>query len=183
MTTPDDCPDDLSEAVLRSRCSPPDGEFRRAVLMRTLGVVRRRRRLKRCALGVGLLACYLAGIATVAIEWPNGTREFRESQARMTDPTPQSSETPSATRPAPVAPGLRQIAGAELTGYQQWRHAGDECLRERGDISRAVCDYGRALDLASEDERAISPVEDSWLLMALKNAHAKERHYEHPQQN
>lgn len=180
MTTPDDYPLD---AVLGGHPPPPDGESRRLVLTQTLGVLRRRRRLKRCALGACLLGCYLAGIVTVAIGWPGGTEESRGWQTRTTASAPEPSDTPPAPRSAPAAPGSRQVAVAELSDYERWRRAGDECLRESGDISRAVRDYTRALDLASGDERAISPVKDNWLLMALKNAHAKERQDAHPQQN
>ena len=48
---------------------------------------------------------------------------------------------------------------------------------ERGDVKEAVRQYTRYLKLAPADQLAISPGRDSWLLMALKDARAKEKNH------
>ena len=64
-----DSPYDPLEAALGYAVRQPAGDanLRGAVLAQTLGVMRGRRRLKRCVLAAGLLGCYLAGMTTTGL--------------------------------------------------------------------------------------------------------------------
>jgi hypothetical protein len=194
MATPDDCPDDVVETLLAAGPPQPADGLRAGLLSQTLGVIRRRRRLKRCAWGASLLGCYLAGIITAAIGRPGGqgivrTSYPQDSQVSQAseDSGKDANSTPSVParppQPEPSIPDVREVAAAKPTDYERWRRTGDYYLRESGDISRAVRDYARALEHASDQEQAISPAEDNWLLMALKDARAKEREHVQSQQN
>jgi hypothetical protein len=192
----DDVPDAPEDALLSAAGQlGADDELRGAVLARTVGVLRRRRRLKRCALAAGLLGCYLAGVATMGV-WPAGERANPQmAQVTVTaEPKPQKATPalPSPSKPALPSPSkkievhqvdVRQVAAAKPTAFESWRRIGDHYFRESGDISLAVAGYTQALDLASEKEQAIAPGQDDWLMMALKDARAKEKRHVHSETN
>jgi hypothetical protein len=56
-----------------------------------------------------------------------------------------------------------------------YREAGDRYLRDENDLASAVRCYANALDSTSENDLAVR-ADDSWLLMALKQARRKEKH-------
>jgi hypothetical protein len=161
---------------------PADDNLRAAVLARTIGAIRRRRRLKRCALAAGLLGCYLAGITTVGILRPGATAGTQAANEAVTTAQPQPQKVPPSPSPRRTGPDTSQLVAANPSGYESWRHIGDHYLQETGDISLAVAGYSQAIDLASDEERAISPEHDNWLLMALKDARAKEKNHAHVEQ-
>jgi hypothetical protein len=156
---------------------PRSAPARDAILERTLGLMRRRRFLKRCGIAAGLLGCYLAGIATIAIARSGGNERsgaarqdaMIAAQPAHVAPTPGKAEAVAATPP--------RVAPEKLSAFERWRRSGDRCLRESDDIASAVKCYSRALKLASEKDLAILPSEDNWLWMALKNARLKERRH------
>jgi hypothetical protein len=165
MQKPDDLPDDLVDAVLGAAGRrDADDDLRGAVLAQTIGVVRRRRRLKRCALAASLLGCYLAGIMTVSSLLP-----FAQRQEVVA-----SSPLPLGERQG-VRASLSPSSAPKPRDFQGWRRVADRYLQESDDIVMAVAGYRQALDLASDKELAIEPGQDNWLLMALKDARAKER--------
>jgi hypothetical protein len=125
----------------------------------------------------------LAGITTVAIGWLIGKEDRPVSPTPTAISEPLRSEGNPPLKSEPPSPEGRQVASANVSAYERWRRTGDYHLRESGDISRAVRDYARALDSASDEERAISPAQDDWLLMALKDARAKEREHASPKHN
>jgi hypothetical protein len=57
-----------------------------------------------------------------------------------------------------------------------YRQAGDRYLDDEGDPESALRCYSQALDAGSAADRAVAS-EDSWLLMAIKNARQKEQRY------
>jgi hypothetical protein len=146
--------------------------LRQAILAQTLGIIRFRRRLKKCTLAASLVACYLAGVATMG--WrptvPTTTPGLSNEQA--------ADRTPARHRDAPP-PAIaeeqpkQQPAAPPLSREEMLRREGDQLLAD-GDMKKAIRKYELALDLASADQRAISPQHDTWLLMALKNARPKE---------
>jgi hypothetical protein len=183
MTEPDNSLNDSLDAMLVASIRPEANDgLRGAVLMQTIGVLRRRRRLKRCALAASLLCCYLAGVTTVEIWRPgdgNAVRAVTEATAAKPRPrnvVPQKS-------PKPTKPEIGQVATAPLSGFESWRRIGDHYLRDSDDFSLAIAGYSWALDLASDKDLAISPGKDNWLLMALKDARAKERKHAYSEQN
>jgi hypothetical protein len=176
MSGPEMPRDALFDAALGAGCgSAADDRLREAVLAQTVGVIRFRRRLRRCALAAAMAGCYLAGVASVAM-WtsePNA-RQQAASQQLITDRRPVVAP-PS----APVTPvkAERRAAPVRLSRFEVLRLAADRSLLEQGDVQAAVHNYKLALDLATAEQRAIAPAQDTWLLMALKDARAKEKHY------
>ena len=180
MSSPDESRPDFVDGLLAVARPPVDDSLRRAVLARTTAVIHRRRRAKRSALAVALAACYLAGIATA--------RPWRFSAQPVAGSTPTEDVVPedaagralvaSPSNPAATEreakPGLlgprHGPAALKPAGYDHIRRVADRYLFDEGDISLATRYYSRALKLASADQRAVSIDNDSWLLMALKQA-------------
>ena len=177
MTHPENSANDPADEMLVANILPEaDDALRRAVLTQTIGVMRRRRRLKRCVLAASLLCCYVAGILTAFS--PLLPREGPGVRATVsTKRTPQKSA--HQTSIADVA----QAPSAPPSGFESWPRIGDHYLRESDDVSLAITGYSRALDLASDQDLAISPGQDNWLLMALKDARMKERKHVPYEQN
>jgi hypothetical protein len=175
MQEPNDSFDPLMSAFDFGIEKPPiDDNLRNALLAQTVGVLRFRRRLKRCVLAASLVGCYLAGVITMGM--------LRAGTATENPPTPQpivaksQPTAPHSTR-ASAAPKKTQLAAKKKpTGFESWRRIGDRYLRETGDISTAVAGYSEAIHLASAEERRISPETDNWLVMALKlDAQSREK--------
>lgn len=182
MSLPDESQNDPLDAVL-ARQDPlfNNDSLRRTVLAGTLGVICRRRRLKRCAVAATLLGCYLAGIATMMF-WRPIMDYWLKPSVLQTASNKHSS--PEAAKPLPpefAGPPAQKITSTPLSQFEVLRRAGDRYLREPEKLSLAVRTYSRALKYASAEERAISPEHDSWLLMALKDAHSKEIKHENQQ--
>jgi cytochrome c-type biogenesis protein CcmH/NrfG len=153
-----------------------DHGLRSALLAQTIGVLRFRRRAKRCALAAGLLGCYLAGVTTMGL-----FRTPAQQQPVATPPmTAQSQPAPSRSPHASPNPIRNQLAVKKPTGFESWRSIGDHYLNQSGNISLAVAGYSEAIRLASDEERRISPERDNWLMMALKDARSKEKTHAYP---
>jgi hypothetical protein len=183
MKEPNHSLDDLLAAAFDAggRQHAAAGGLRAAVFAQTVGVLRRRRRLKRCAMAAGLLGCYLAGIATMGVLRAGGGREHPAAAGQTTT---AGSRQAAPRRPhVPADPDEHRLAAKKPSGFESWRRIGDHYLRESGDISLAAASYCEAINLASDEERAISPGQDNWLLMALKDARLKEKEHAYPEQN
>ena len=159
-----------------------DDRLRAAVVAQTVGVLRGRRRLKRCALAAGLLGCYLAGITTM------GVLRGGRGQEQPAAPGPTMAAEPQRPAPrsrhVPANPEKQQVAAKKPSGFESWRRIGDHYLRESGDVSLAIAGYSEAINLASAEERRISPEHDNWLMMALKqDAQSKEKKHVYSEQN
>ncbi len=156
--------------------SVADERLRAAVFTETVGVLRGRRRLKRCAVAAGLLGCYLAGITTMGLFCAG-----RESERPAAPgPTVAGESRHAAPRPRHVSTNRKeqQVAVKKPSGFESWRRIGDHFLRDSGDVSLAVAGYSEAINLASAEERRISPGQDNWLLMALKqDAQSREKRH------
>lgn len=184
MSGPDNSRDELLDDLLgaEGRSSGND-RLRGVVFARTIGVIRFRRRLKRCALAASLLGCYLGGMATMGIWRPSA------------DGRPQLSTGPVATSPGPSSPPVASpLSGPAVSGDGQagaetmscaevLRRSGDRHLFENGDVKLAVRNYEHFLNLPSAEQRAISPGQDNWLLMALKDARSKEMKHDRVEQD
>jgi hypothetical protein len=172
MLGPDDLQDNLIDAALGANVQPRDTALlREVVLSQTVGVIRFRRRLRKCVLAVSLAGCYVAGLATtLALRRP----------AEYGTPLPSavSSSLPKPSGPPNSEGGFTKLARVEIV-----RRDADRCLLERGDVKEAVRHYDHFLKLASADQRAISPKQDSWLLMALKDARSKETTHDRGKQD
>jgi hypothetical protein len=158
-----------------------DDHLRAAVFAKTVSVLRGRRRLKRCALAAGLLGCYLAGVTTMGVL--RGGQQQEQPAAPGPTMAANSQRAAPRSRHVPANPEKQQVAAKKPSGFESWRRIGDHYLRESGDISLAVAGYSEAINLASAEERRISPGQDNWLMMALKEARSKEKKHVYPEQN
>jgi hypothetical protein len=167
MSETNDPRDDATDDVMLAGGEPGDiASLREAVLRQTVGVVRFRRRMRKCVLGLSLVGCYAAGMAT-------GTWRLPADSA--------AAPATSASVPGDRAGG--GIALAKLSPEESARRDADRQLLDHGDVKEAVLGYDRYLKLASADHRAISAERDSWLLMALKDARLREASHERSAQD
>ena len=175
--THDDFSDELFESIASSggqmRASQ---QLRDAVLNRTSRTIRNRRRMRRGGLAAALVSCYLGGVATMSL-W-SGDRSAERIGGGLAVGSAQNGERVAepdgrrVVRPeddqnvdASVPP-----AAARLTPYERLCRDGDLQLEKHDDIRAAARSYKKALQLASADQRSISPDRDTWLLMALKQS-------------
>jgi hypothetical protein len=171
MPDPNNLPDDLLDVALRADAGLTGAaELREAVLAQTMGVIRRRRRARRCILATALAGCYAAGLATAALR----------TSAEQHTPPPSVTSSPLRHPSGPPSP---ETGSTKLSPEEIVRRDADRCLLERGDVKEAVRRYDLFLKLATADDRAIAPGQDSWLLMALKDARSKETKHDHSRQN
>ncbi len=157
--------DDLPEGSLSPVEAPPGLE--RAVLGRTVSVVRwrRRRRQLRNVAFLGLV--YLAGIVTAELlenpaRSPPRPDVTRELVAKRPYETPKPSEMLRRVRGTPPAEQRRLL-----------KLAGDTYLGSHADVENALYCYRQLLELTPHAERALPAADDSWLLVALKQDQSK----------
>jgi hypothetical protein len=155
-------PDPLDE-LLSPPAAPADERLRRDLLARTVGVLRRRRRLRRLGLALALAACYAAGL--LSMRWaahPADVPRPEPVAGHPSDPV----EDPSAL--------AREWEEVKRRRAELYREAGDLYLTAHDDPESAARCYGEALDAGKDHDGTISP-SDSWLLMAIKSARQKEK--------
>ena len=169
MLADDDFSDDLmSLAFLPAGAHRANSDQRDAIVVKTIGIMRRRRMAKRIGLAAALAGCYAAGLLTMSL-----IRELNSSPnlaTAITPLAPGSAGGPEREN-APPATDQREpdLAAAKLTPYDRLRQLGDRQLSDETDIPGAIRTYRRALQVASNDQRAVSVDHDSWLLMAIKS--------------
>ncbi len=142
-----------------------NAELRRTSLADTLGVIRRRRRLKRCVATGVLLGCYLAGVSTTA-------------SLRSREAAPQSVQNVAVAPTVPpdfAGPPDQKAVYKVADRYEVLRREADLYLNDPENLQLAVHTYSRALKYASAAQRAVSTENDSWMLIALKEAYSKEK--------
>jgi len=189
MSEPDDPRDELMNGLLgRGGRSSPSDRLRGAVFAKTLGVIRFRRRLKKCALAAALVGCYLAGMATTGAWQRAGdgrpqpsTQEVAANQStgKQEPPSPRG----SSPLPEPAGASDRHVPAEKLSRAEILRRNADQELFENGDVKSAMRAYQRLLKISSAEQRAISPKQDNWLLMALKDARSKEMKHDRIEQD
>jgi len=148
---------------------PPadDWALRRSLLARTQRALRWRRRWRRLGAASALAACLALGMLTVC--WAPAPVEPLPLPARV-------ERTPGPLEPQPlsaVALEWRAI-DAPVQQAELYREAGDRYLGAESDPQGAVRCYTAALDEGKPEDLNIS-AEDSWLLMAIKEARQKEK--------
>jgi hypothetical protein len=172
-----DTPDRDPCAKLGQIGPPPQTDRLRADLWRRLqGPLRRRRWWRQGALVAALAACYVAGFGTARL---------------ATEPAPEPQPEPRTTAASRLKPlGIRlpsvsardrewQALDSPEQRPEDYRAAGDRYVAEEGDYQSAVRCYRDALDAGSDKDLAVKP-DDSWLLMALKDARQKEKRDANP---
>lgn len=208
MTELNELPNDPLDSVLvASDQRDADDDLREAVFTQTVGVMRRRRRLRRFALAASLLCCYLAGVATVGV-WRHDGEASTQVAAETTTAQPRLRKAPPRTLPRPMLSQSAQVATAQPSGFESRRPICDHYLRDSNDIPFAIADDAHAWDIASEKQlmaqvsRLHLPHTTSWaadtgapqilpnsvenhhwLSTALKDARAKEKIHSFSEQN
>ena len=158
-------------------------KLRRVIHEKTLGVLRRRRWLRRGGWLAGLAACYVAGILTM---WMRPASEVNRTVAIA--PNPNADTQVNSAPPAPEPQNPTDAQPPESALALEWRAldstkkrpdlfrlAGDMYLQDN-DLESATRCYRGALEDASDQDLKIS-VADNWLLMSLKQAKQEEKRY------
>jgi hypothetical protein len=161
-------PDPL-DGMLAPPSLPESDALRQAVYAQTRRVLRRRRRVRQLAYAATLFASFAAG----ALAMRTIPRPAPEPPARSA-----SEETPRDNPPAsPVSSALAREWDAFDSQHRRgelYRRAGDSYLQDENDLQSALRCYGNALGGGTEQDLTIS-ADDSWLLMAIKDARQKEK--------
>ncbi len=174
---------DPIETFLGQGFEPTNEKLRIVIQQKTLGIIRRRRWLRRGSWLAGLAACYAAGILTMWI-WPKpqanqqiviASQQNAASQDDG-DPAPAKTKVPTPA-PSPESALAMEWQALDSTEKQPdlFRLAGDKYLQEN-DIESATRCYRGALEGASDQDLMIS-IDDNWLLMSLKQAQQEEKRY------
>jgi hypothetical protein len=166
--TPD--PDPLGDLLGPPAVAAEDGRLQDELRRRTCRVLRWRRRGRRLAWAAALAACYAAGMATPHGRTPTPPPAVPEVAARPDVPPPAP--------PPPKSAVALEWQAFDSTDHRAelYRRAGDEYIELESDPESALRCYAAALDAAGVADRAVS-ASDNWLLMAIKNARAKESRY------
>jgi hypothetical protein len=137
----------------------------------TTRMIRRRRWLRRAGFAAAFAACYLAGAVTVYL-----VRSPAPPQPGTVPlPSPPSTASPGETTVGLTAVALENQALDSVQPQPElYRLAGDRYVAESGDLQAALRCYRQALDEGPEQDLQVKP-EDSWLLIALKEARQKEK--------
>ena len=158
-------------------------KLRRLIQQKTLGVLRRRRWLRRGAWLAGLAACYAAGILTMQI-WPAAevnhhvaiAPEQNDASQVNVAPPPTETKPPTPAQPPESALAMEwQALDSTEKRPDLFRLAGDKYLEDNNLESATRC-YRGALDDASDQDLKIA-VNDNWLFMSLKQAKQEEKRY------
>lgn len=144
----------------------PDPAFRAALRRRTSRIIRIRWWLRRLTVLAAVGLVYLAGVLTP-----------RPTAVTPPEPVPPA---PVPVAPAPIPPSLPEAQSAVEMEYRAlesdrdraelYRRAADQYLFEDDLASAARC-YRLALNAGAD---ATVRADDSWLLIAIKNARLKE---------
>lgn len=190
MSQPEDFAEQRIDRVLAAGGLPRESAaLRVAVLSQTVAVICRRRRLKQCVLGATLLGFYLAGLTTAGL-WQSPRSASAPSPALQVAASPLAGGAARQPRPLePVQPAPARYAGAArhrpaaagVHDFRALQRSADRQLLEYGDVESAVRGYSRILDRAPTRQQVVSADNDTWLLMALKNAKSKELRHERVQ--
>jgi hypothetical protein len=158
------------DALLAPPTPPGDGAaLRQRLLERTLRGLRGRRRRRHLVAAAALLACCAAGLLA-----PHRTGPAPAPRQRVEGKGPAPG-VPGPAAPAPSAVALEwQAVEAAGKRPELYRQAADRYLGAEDDPRSAVRCYGLALDDGRAEDLTISP-QDSWLLMAIKDARKKEK--------
>lgn len=166
-------------------CAPLDisDELRERVYRRSSGVLRTRRLVRRTGATLALVMAYASGIATVYVmsnDRPEPVLRETISQA--------APETEKIESPVPAAKELvptelledpeklnRYIAMASAEQRPRlMQRAGDRYLSDRGDVNGALYYYRLLLDSLPAEQYAEMDLNDTWLLISMKQARQQE---------
>ncbi len=165
-------PDPL-DGLLAPHSLPPETDaLRQAIYSQTRQMLRRRRRVRWLAYAAALLVSFAAGLLAMrAVRRDVPTPIPEEIVRRQEEPRPAEKPRMPADESA-LAREWRAFDSVEHRG-ELYQKAGDAYMAQEYDPQSALRCYTNALDSGTEKDLAIS-TDDSWLLMAIKNARQKE---------
>src|SRR5262249_33657123 len=129
------------------------------VLGRTLDVIRRRRQLRRAGWIAALAACFGAGMLTALSLRATSEPVIVTMQRDVVPPSPE--------------PNKQEVIPIQTPRAELLRQVGDHLLTRDDPLAALSC-YTRSLDDSRGDELTVS-TDDSWLLLAIKDARMKEK--------
>ena len=151
-----------------------DTKFQQQLFHQTTGMIRSRRRRKRIVMSGSLVACYVAGMATVSL-FSRAVVDADDRvpplvvEQKMVEPQnvvdPHESQTRAGQQPVRRVP--RPIKRVKKSRFQALRDMGDLYLNERQDPAGAIRCYRLALREATPEETIFSATEGTWLFRAL----------------
>jgi hypothetical protein len=152
--------------------------LRERLRRQTLDMIRSRRRRRLVGLVAALAACYVLGLVSTWLWLPQPAPPVSSAATRPeippeTSPEPHVADLEGDTDVPALVLERRGLDAPRSLQAALFRRAGNRYLDD-GDIASALRCYRLALDLAPERELAIV-ADDSWLLMALKEARLKEK--------
>jgi hypothetical protein len=154
--------------------------LRETMFTSTIKVLRRRRRIRRAAMGLALAGCYLAGVVTVTLIRPLAAEGELVQSAAMADAAAVKPHVPDA--PVVSSGQTADLASDQQrkarTRFESLRDLGDENLVDRRDPEAATRCYRMALRYATPNERAWAATEGTWLLRAVNQTFNLETLYD-----
>ncbi len=157
---------DNTDDLLAPRPTLEDsGPLRQVVLLRTTGVLRRRRRLKQLVLVGACAACFAAGMVTM--------RWWTPTAPQVVQVRPD--EKPETARPEAVsalAQENRALDAPDARTRSEGYNKAAELYRQQGDFADWVRCKDNALDDAPREDLIVS-AEDDFLTIALKRERQK----------
>jgi hypothetical protein len=151
MAGPDDPRDELIDSLLGTAGQPYGNDCLRGVVFaRTIGVIRFRRRLKRCVLVASLVGCCLAGMVATGIWRPNGggrphpsTERVATSQEPLSPAVPPTvafaaDNLPEKKAPKPSDKAVEASTVIEDPEYTRASKELEALGREKGRAARAI---------------------------------------------
>src|SRR5262245_10747372 len=120
MSSPDEFAEDelLTGAFTKRRLTSSNNSLRDQVLSKTTGVIRIRRRLKRAAIASSLVACYIAGMATMAIFQPAGSNPAGVEGSMLVEKAPVVAPENTGKTPDQIADEAAAAEAAKLRRYE-----------------------------------------------------------------
>jgi hypothetical protein len=155
----------------KKSCEPNDA-LKERVRDRTTRVLRWRRRGKRGGWALIMAVCYLGGLATS--HWfapPQPT----DAPQRQSAPVVAVQTAPADEQQTTKIPSNAEFAANDQPALRALllREAGDYCLEQHSDCEAALRYYSASIEVGGVSALADSS-DDSWLLMAIKDARRKE---------
>jgi hypothetical protein len=172
---PTDPPEpDLCDELLAPPKPPSDlAPLRQRVWRRLRRRLRWRRHLRRAAFATALAACWAGGMLTMRWWSPPAQPAVAVVGGQETPTEPPTESVPEPRRDPPALAAEWKAFDSGDRQAELYREAAELYQQECDPLSATRC-YGRCLDAAPEQARAVSAGDD-WLLMAIKDARKKEK--------
>lgn len=165
------CNSERNDLVPKASADIDTRPLREAVLAQTTRVIRRRRWVRRGAIGTALVLCYVAGLGTMRA-WMNVSPATEPILIAAAPEEPDENAPKVVAESTNVQTENKHVASEperpRRSRFDIICEMSDRYLYRDADTDAAIRGYRRALRIATPEELEIRPQKDSWLLMALK---------------